>query len=230
MSTAHARFAEWDAAYVIGALSPSDRRDFEDHLAECDECRRAVADLLPTVGLLSRVTAERATSIHDDPAIVGEADAVARAGLASLARRRARRRRGIRIGLVAAGVLAVAAIAVPVALAVTDASAPGYALEDVADAPLEASVRLTPAAWGTRIDLQCGYTTPPGDTPIGGWPYALDVVDASGTATTVSTWRAVPGSTAQVSAGTALDEDEIAAIEIRTVDGDRVLMRYTPRG
>ena len=36
------RYAEWDSAYVLGALSPSDRRSYERHLAECDACRAAV--------------------------------------------------------------------------------------------------------------------------------------------------------------------------------------------
>ncbi len=35
--TAHERFAEWDAAYVLGALTAVDRRAFEDHLEECEE-------------------------------------------------------------------------------------------------------------------------------------------------------------------------------------------------
>jgi hypothetical protein len=27
------KFAQWDAAYVLGALSPAERREFEEHLA-----------------------------------------------------------------------------------------------------------------------------------------------------------------------------------------------------
>ena len=45
MSDDHARFAEWDAAYVIGALSPADRREFEAHLDSCERCMRAVAEI-----------------------------------------------------------------------------------------------------------------------------------------------------------------------------------------
>ena len=46
----HAQFAEWDAAYVLGALSPADRRRFEAHLQECDACRDAIVELAPTIG------------------------------------------------------------------------------------------------------------------------------------------------------------------------------------
>ena len=50
----HAAFAEWDAAYVLGALSPDDRHAYEDHLAGCERCRAAVAELAPLPGLLAR--------------------------------------------------------------------------------------------------------------------------------------------------------------------------------
>ena len=33
MNPDHAHFAEWDAAYVVGALSSAERRQFEEHLA-----------------------------------------------------------------------------------------------------------------------------------------------------------------------------------------------------
>ena len=44
-ATDHTRYAEWDAAYVLGALSPAERREFEEHLDECEKCRAAVTEL-----------------------------------------------------------------------------------------------------------------------------------------------------------------------------------------
>ena len=32
-------YAEWDAAYVLGALSPAERLEFEGHLSGCGRCR-----------------------------------------------------------------------------------------------------------------------------------------------------------------------------------------------
>ena len=32
------RYASWDAAYVLGALSPDERSEFEAHLAGCPAC------------------------------------------------------------------------------------------------------------------------------------------------------------------------------------------------
>ncbi len=31
-------FKDWDAAYVLGALSADDRKEYENHLAHCAEC------------------------------------------------------------------------------------------------------------------------------------------------------------------------------------------------
>jgi carotenoid cleavage dioxygenase-like enzyme len=49
-------YATWDAAYVLGALSDADRREFEAHMVGCGTCREAVtdlADLLPLMSLLN---------------------------------------------------------------------------------------------------------------------------------------------------------------------------------
>ncbi|MFJ3406477.1 anti-sigma factor family protein [Promicromonospora sp. NPDC090134] len=62
------RYAEWDAAYVLGALSPSDRRSYERHLAECAACRAAVAELAGLPGLLGTISPEHAESLVAEPA------------------------------------------------------------------------------------------------------------------------------------------------------------------
>ena len=222
MSLEHARFADWDAAYALGALSAADRRAYEEHLAVCAACTRAVAELTSTVGLLSRVPAERVLA-----GVVGDGpDEDGRQRIVDLADRRSRRRRTWWAAGAAAAAIVVAAVAVPLTIQATSDRGTVHALAELADVPLEASIRLTDAAWGTRIDLVCRYSGEVLDAPDGGWPYALAVVDADGSSTTLSTWRAAPGSTTQLSAGTDLGVAEIGAIEIRSVDGDAVLMRY----
>ncbi|WP_110589603.1 zf-HC2 domain-containing protein [Microbacterium suaedae] len=67
----HQELAEWDAAYVLGALSPADRARFEEHLEECGPCRASLTELAPLPGLLSRVPRERAeglAAVGADPA------------------------------------------------------------------------------------------------------------------------------------------------------------------
>jgi carotenoid cleavage dioxygenase-like enzyme len=46
-------YAIWDAAYVLGALSDADRREFEAHLAGCISCQEAVNELTAVSPLLS---------------------------------------------------------------------------------------------------------------------------------------------------------------------------------
>jgi anti-sigma-K factor RskA len=41
------------AAYALDALDPGDRRAFEEHLADCDDCRAELASLGETVGALA---------------------------------------------------------------------------------------------------------------------------------------------------------------------------------
>ena len=48
----HEKFAQWDAAYVLGALEPADRRLFEEHLENCERCQGAVSELSALPGLL----------------------------------------------------------------------------------------------------------------------------------------------------------------------------------
>ena len=229
MNPDHAHFADWDAAYVLGALSPSDRRAFEAHIQTCERCRVAIAEIAPTIGLLARVDRTRAESLvagggeHVDAG----PEASLRGAIVARARFAARRRRGWWIGSLAA---AAAVLAVVLAFTITIApDARGIrvlALESVSDAPLSASVELGEAAWGTRIELECRYdAVPGGEAPAEGWPYTLYVVGEDGAASPVSSWRASPGSTARVDAGTDLEVGEIASIEIRSLDGEDVFMR-----
>jgi anti-sigma-K factor RskA len=44
------------AAYALDALDPDDRRAFEEHLADCDDCRAELASVRETVGALALAT------------------------------------------------------------------------------------------------------------------------------------------------------------------------------
>jgi hypothetical protein len=91
---------------------------------------------------------------------------------------------------------------------------------------VSATATLTPAAWGTRIELDCRYEdVATSDAPDRGWPYALYVVDLDGNRSEVSSWRASPGKTARLTAGTALDAEDIASLEIRSLGSGDVLLR-----
>jgi anti-sigma factor RsiW len=48
-------YAPWDAAYVLGSLSFSERREFEAHLSTCPSCREAVSELSGMPALLAQL-------------------------------------------------------------------------------------------------------------------------------------------------------------------------------
>ena len=121
MTSTPDRYREWDAAYVLGALSADDRRDFERHLRTCRACAGAVAELAGLPGILSALpVAEAVAGAEAVPADAAGADADAhlRAGLhqpgsvqrlAGAAVKRARRTR-IRLAGVAVAAAAVIAL------------------------------------------------------------------------------------------------------------------------
>lgn len=229
-----------DAAYVLGALSPADRRAFEDHLRDCADCRDSVQRLAGMPGLLALTTAE---TLEDSgppvpasllPGLLARADAT-------------RRRRGWMVGgLLAASIALLLALAGMVVLrpatadtagatvtppATTSADASTSAtttptdepeeMTQVLQGPMSASLELVDKKWGTAITVFCKYDGN-ADTST---PYDLAVVDTDGHQTSAGTWRAVPGVTAKVTAATAVPRDRIAALEVQLPDGTTIL-RY----
>ena len=69
MSGLSDRFATWDAAYVLGALSPVERLEYEEHLAGCPACQSAVSELAGMPGLLAQVPPEDAALLAAAPGV-----------------------------------------------------------------------------------------------------------------------------------------------------------------
>jgi anti-sigma factor RsiW len=67
---------EWDAAYVLGSLSATDRALFEAHLEGCDACMRSLAELSGLPGVLRLLPVEDALALLDEPDAAGAAPAV----------------------------------------------------------------------------------------------------------------------------------------------------------
>jgi len=234
----HERYAAWDGGYVVGALLPAERAEFERHLASCAECRRAVSSLASLPGLLARVDPEDAAALLEaEPlpdhlaALPGDLEQRVLAA-AGHPRPTFWRRTSTRVGLGLAAAAVVAAGVVP--LVVGGSEDPGsehpgttvaVALRPRGETPLTADVALVPTAWGTKVDMTCWYAREPYDARHS---YALYVVDGSGGDSLVARWHARPGQRAETSGATDLGVGDIAEVELRDGATGAVLLAGRP--
>jgi hypothetical protein len=225
--TTHDEFAEWDAAYVLGALSASERAAYERHLAQCATCAEAVGGLAVLPGLLGRVSPENVPADDEPPTPPADLETRTRAAAVTELSAHRRRRRNTLIAAAAAFVFAVTAGGFVIHQQFGDSNPPGVsvAMHEVHTNPLRASIGLRDRAWGTEIAMTCTY--PPGAGASYRSTYALYVVDDSGHASSVSTWSAGPGSTSSLTAATAVPRADISRVEVRDTAG-AVLLRAIP--
>ena len=224
------RFAHDDGAYVLGALSPADRREFEQHLPGCADCTRAVAELAGLPGLLGRVD----VALLEEPEAAGPVPVTLLPALAAEVRRDRRRRTRVVAGLAAAAVAVLAGVTTVTVLQVTDdpatttieaaSGAKPRVMVPVGEVPVRASVTLEPVTWGTRLGIECTYET---DSVEYDLPPAVDytlwVRTRDGRAERVGSWRSVDGQEMRMSAGTAATLQDLISVEVRTADGRVVL-------
>jgi anti-sigma factor RsiW len=228
--TTHDEFATWDAAYVLGALSPADRRMYEEHLRECERCASAVGELAGMPGLLGRLPREEGlAALGTSGPERGAAGADVLPLLVRRARRSRRRTRWLTAGVAAAAALVLVgalALVLPSALSRSGEEAKPIAMEQVEPSALTADLRLTAEPWGTRIDSRCTYAAIDGGHGSRSWTYAMVVTDRAGRETQVSTWTAEEGTTVVPIATTSVPVADIATIDIRSAGDDgTVLLR-----
>jgi len=229
------RFSDWDAAYLLGSLSPTERREFEEHISGCARCASAVAGLAAMPGLLRALPAEDALAMLEaDSAGGGMPPEPVPAGILKglTARVRLRRRiRALRAGLV--GVTAVAAIAVGVVAVSTALNPPAQpaisaSLEQVKPSPLTADVELTSLEWGTKIEMSCEYhegsSWDTGTTPSSRTRYGLYATDAAGTVTRVASWSAGPGDIVHATGSIDTPVSDVTHLDVRALDTGAVLL------
>ncbi|HEY6931813.1 MAG TPA: zf-HC2 domain-containing protein [Marmoricola sp.] len=206
-------------AYVLGALSPEERADFERHLAGCADCRHAVGELAGIPGLLARLSP---ADLADPP----PAPDTLLPRLLAAVRRRSRRR------LLAGSLAAAAAVAAAVLVTgqVIDAPTPGppaVAMHAVAATPVSATLSVVPEAGGSRLRMRCHYA---GQLSYA-QPYALVVTDSSGVRHRLATWQLGPDGDATVSASVAVPPRQIASVELTTIGGQPLLrLRHPGQG
>ena len=236
-------FLRWDAAYVLGALAPSDRRAYEEHLPSCAACTAALAEVAGVPGMLARVEPAvalelDATSAPPEGLLDGLLERADQAGASQpdLATatpsappvQRPLARRWLAPALAAAaGALLV--IGVTVGRDIGDDSRPGsqpsatavvVALDQVDQDTLSATARLTAVDTGTVVQVECSLAP---DPYASDWEYSLVVTDNDGESTTLGSWKLSPGESAEWEATTEVPAEDIARLEIRDDMGQTLL-------
>lgn len=227
--------AHSDAAYVLGALSPADRLEFERHLPGCERCRRSVAELAGLPGLLGRVPREQVEApLPFEPL----PETVLPALVAAV--RREQRRKAVFVTVGTAAAVAIVALgatvlqaarddgrepsAVPTATTSTSTPAPAQAMDVVVDYGVRAEVSLTQVKWGTKVGIDCHYEErEDGSDSTHAYRYNLVVYTRNGKPDQVSSWRAKPGETYVDESITAAKLERIARVEVQSSHGQTIL-------
>jgi hypothetical protein len=207
----HTRYADWDAAYVLGSLTRAERAEYEGHLAECKTCRTAIRELAAMPGLLGHLDAEEALALLEE-------DAAPVRHLESAPSRRRFPSRLIAVAVAAAAVV-MTAVLIPT-LSGPPSPVASIALHQAVPSPLSAEVTLTRTSWGTKVDMTCTYAASYSGTDSA---YRLYVVDRHGVARLVSSWRAGPGDIAKTTGSSELDPSDIASVQVRDPNGTVLL-------
>jgi hypothetical protein len=225
--------AHSDAAYVLGALSPAERLEFERHLPTCASCRRSVAQLAGMPGLLARVPEEWV----EEPVVTEPVPPTVLPALVARVRRE-QRRKTVLLSLGAAAAVAAVALGAAAFQATRDderlpdavppsSAAPSVApfqdMDVVINYGMTAKVSLTPGAEGTSLLVNCDY--PESQDGHGRkYEYDLVLVTRDGVVHPTMQWRAGPGDKKRGIPGwSEVSLGDIARVEVLGESGDTIL-------
>ncbi|HEX9834592.1 MAG TPA: hypothetical protein VGA66_16190 [Mycobacterium sp.] len=219
--------AEWDAAYVLGALNLEDRRTFEDYLAANPEQSAEVTELagMPDIlSVLSRDEALALTDLADSPPADDSFGNVASLARAAAKRQRRSRRSGLAVVVATAAALAIVGGVVGATVfprttgsVQTVAMAP---MQPGSRAGLTAELAVTEKKWGTELNWACQYTK---DWSRDVDSYDIVVTTRNGAQTTVGSWRPAGDEANGLSAATSIPTSEIRTVDIRVSGTDEPL-------
>jgi anti-sigma factor RsiW len=219
------RYGDWDAAYVLGSLSPAERAEFEAHLATCPRCQAAVSEIAGLPGLLAQIGPEDAARLTDPRPAAGAPPASLLPTVLAAARRQRRLR--TRLVAVAAGlVLVVAGFWTGQRV---DLQSPGgdqrIAFSAVGASSITAVVDLVAIPTGTRVEVECQDAA----GAHVGRSFTVVVADRSGARQTVKEWSVKGGKVNRPTGQTSLPVSQIEAVEIRETSTDELVLRAPVR-
>ena len=213
-------------AYLLGVLEPAECSALERHMVRCAECRAALMELAPLVGLLQHVPFEESLQMAQagpTPTAPGAApDSVDTAQAVSRVVRRARGRRALIAGALAAAA-AVTGVGVSLSMQSSQPAAVPSAVTVSATDPathVTASAALVPGATGASIRLR-----------LSGLPPAvcrLVVHARDGRTETAASWTSGYATAVSVPGSSSLGVRDIARMDVVTSSG-RLLVELRPR-
>jgi hypothetical protein len=211
--------ADWDAAYVLGALSFEDRRTYEAYLAANPARATELTEFAGLPGILNALSREEAVALiregGDVPAD-GPADM-----MPSLAEAAAKRQRRSRRTFVTAAAAAAAAFLIAggvVGATVFPRSTPPtqtVAMQAMPPTPrggLTAELAVSEKKWGTELNWACRYTR---DWSRNVKSYDIVVTTHDGVQTAVGSWSPAGDEASGLSAATSIPTAQIRTVDIR---------------
>ncbi|MCV7343809.1 anti-sigma factor family protein [Mycolicibacterium rhodesiae] len=228
-------YETWDAAYVLGSLSSTERREYEAHLSGCVPCRSSVGELSGMPALLAMLTPDEVTAIDTGGMEPPPLRPQLLDGLLFEVRRRRRRGRWITwsVATAAAAVLAVGVfVAIKPAPFGAHTPAPQVSAATVSMTPVmpssfDATIQVTPMGWGTHIEMTCTYHQEIGaDATEDADKLAMYAVGRDGSRVQLATWMAREGESASPTGSTSMPMEKIAAVQVvKAETGDVLLQR-----
>ncbi len=221
-------FAYNDGAYVLGALAPAERAEYEQHLAGCPGCREAVASIAVLPGLLRRLAPLQAqeplpSTIDRLPKLV-QSMGVVRAKQRNRQRWQILGSAAVAAGLVLAvafGVMTLRPSAEPVAAPSPTGPAMIPMIQVVAETAVTAEVALWETSAGVEVFMHCAYPLSSGHTKP--YTFRLFALGADGQAEQLGSWMAGPGEDANIRGMSRYHMVDLMRIELRARDGTTLL-------
>jgi hypothetical protein len=225
--------AEWDAAYVLGALSLEDRRTYENYLAANPARAAELTELAGMPGILNALSRDEAVGLTD---LAGAPRAEERPdNVASLAQAAAKRQQRSRRTWLATAVAIAAALAITggVVGATVFPRSPApvqtvamQAMQPTPRGGLTAELAVTEKKWGTELNWACQYTK---DWSRNVGSYDIVVTTHDGVQSAVGSWKPAGDEATGLSAATSIPTAQIRTVDIRVTGSKEPLAITTLR-
>jgi hypothetical protein len=225
--------AEWDAAYVLGALSLEDRRTYENYLAANPARSAELTELAGMPGILNALSRDEAVALTD---LAGAQPSQDRPdNVSSLASAAAKRQQRSRRTWLATAVAAAAALVITggVVGATVFPRSPApvqtvamQAMQPTPRGGLTAELAVTEKKWGTELNWACQYTK---DWSRNVGSYDIVVTTHDGVQSAVGSWKPAGDEATGLSAATSIPTSQIRTVDIRVTGSKEPLAITTLR-